>query len=204
MSYGPQPGYPPPPQYGPQHAPQFGPHYASEYGPPPGYPGYGPPQRPGTAAAYVCAGLFLICGVLALITAIVGWDGTATNVDMLVALVGAAFTEDVTGNVDFAVSATMTVACSTLVFALVLLTRLDAVRWLLGVVGGLVTVYYLYAIIKLLADGGAEFVALVLVSFLLWTAATVVALLPATGRAMRGFQRRLAHYPPRQPMGGPY
>lgn len=189
VSYGPQPGYPQP-----------------QYGPPPGYPGYGPPGYqgpPGTAMAYVSAVLFLVCGILALITAIVGWDGESSNVDMLVALVGAAFSDDVTGNIDFAVSVTMSVACSALVFALVLFARLDFVRWLLGVIGGVVTVYYLYAIIKLLADGGGEFIAMVLVSFLLWTAATVVVLLPATGRAMRGYQRKLAQYPPR-PMGYPY
>ncbi|MGH3762340.1 hypothetical protein [Actinophytocola sp.] len=189
MSYGPQPGYPQP-----------------QYGPPPGYPGYGPPQRhgpPSTAMAYVCAVLFLICGVLALITAIVGWDGTSDNVDLMVALVGAAFSDDVTGNIDFAISVTMTVACSTLTFALILFARLDFVRWLLAFVGGVVTVYYVYAIIRLLSEGGGEFIAMVLVSFLLWAAATVLVLLPATGRAMRGYQRGLAQYPP-QPMGYRY
>jgi hypothetical protein len=60
-----------------------------------------------------------------------------------------------------------------------------------------VTVYYLYGMIKLLADGGARFIAMVLVSFLLWTAATVVVLLPNTGRAMRGYQRGLTQYGPR-------
>lgn len=204
MSYGPQPGYPQP------------------YGPQPGGYGYGPQRYgpPSNALAYICAGLFLICGVLALITAIIGWDGSADNVDMLVALVGAAFSEDVTGNLDFAISFTMSVACTTLVFALVLFGRLDFVRWILGFVGGLVTVYYLYAIIKLLADGGGEFIAMVLVSFLLWAAATVLVLLPQTGRTMRGYQRKLAQsgypqqpypqqypgqqYPPQQPPQGYY
>ncbi len=155
----------------------------------------------------MCAGVFLICGVLALVIAIIGWDGTADDVDVLVALVGAAFSADLTGNVDFAVSATMTAACSTLVFALVLFARLDFVRWILGFIGGVVTVYYLYAIIKLLADGGAEFIAMVLVSFLLWTAATVLVLLPATGRAMRGYQRTPARYSQQyspRPTGYPY
>lgn len=193
MSYGPQPGHPQPygqqPGYGPPGYGQPG------YGPP-GYgpPGYGqqPYGGPNNAMAYVCAGLFLICGVLALVTAIIGWDGTADNIDMLVALVGAMFSEDVTGNLDFAISVTMSVACSTLTFALVLFARLDFVRWLLGFIGGLVTVYYVYAVIKLLADGGGEFIAMVLVSLLLWAAATVLVLLPVTGRAMRGYQRKLA------------
>jgi hypothetical protein len=191
VSYGPQPGYPQQPQYGPPH-------------------GYGPPQRygpPGTAMAYVCAVLFLVCGVLALITAIVSWDGSTDNVDLLVATVGAAFSDDVTGNIDFAISVTMTVACSTLVFALILFARLDFVRWVLGFIGGVVTIYYVYAIIKILSDGGGEFIAMVVVSFVSWAAATVLVLLPATGRAMRGYQRKLQYpqqpYPPQQ-MGYPY
>jgi hypothetical protein len=197
VSYGPQPGYPQQPNYGP----------------PPGYPGYGygPPQRygpPSTALAYVSALLFLICGILALVIAIIGFDGSSDNVDMLVALVGLAFSDDLTGNIDFAVSATMTVACSTLTFALALFARLDFLRWLLGFIGGVVTVYYVYALIKTLSDGGGEFIAMIIVSFLLWTAATVVVLLPATGRAMRGYQRKLAQYPPQQyppqQMGNPY
>jgi hypothetical protein len=147
--------------------------------------------------------VFLICGILALVIAIVAWDGSSDNVDLVVATIGLAFSDDITGNADFAISVTMSVACSTLTFALVLLARLDFVRWLLGFIGGLVTVYYVYAIIKLLADGGGEFIAMVLVSFLVWTAATVLVLLPATGRAMRGYQRKLAQYPP-QPMGHPY
>jgi hypothetical protein len=189
VSYGPPPGYPQP-QYGPQ------------YGPPQGYPGYGPPGRygpPSNALAYVSAGVFLICGVLALVTAIIGWDGTSDNVDMVVAMVGAAFSGDITGNGDFAVSTSMSVACSTLTFALLLFTRLDVFRWLLAFIGALVTVYYLYAIIKLLSDGGGRFIAMILVSFLAWTAATVLVLLPATGRAMRGYHRKLAQYSPQYP-----
>jgi hypothetical protein len=195
VSYGPQPGYPQQPQYGPPgHA---------------GYPGYGPPQpygAPGTAMAYVCAVLFLICGVLALVTAIVSWDGTTDNVEMVVATVGAAFSGEVTGNIDFAISATMTAACTTLTFAVLLFFRLDFVRWILGFVGGLVTAYYVYAMIKILSDGGGRFIAMLVVSLLLWAAATVLVLLPATGRAMRGYQRKLAgyqQYPPQQ-AGYPY
>ncbi|HEV7646654.1 MAG TPA: hypothetical protein VGP26_00680 [Actinophytocola sp.] len=193
MSYGPQPGYPPP-----------------QYGPPHGYPGYGPPQRygpPSTALAYVSALLFVLCGALALVATIVGWDGSAESPDLVIAIPGLAFSEDVTGNVDFAISAGMTVACSTLTFALLLFFRLDFVRWVLGVIGALVTVYYVYAIIKLLSDDLGSYVAMPIVSFVLWAAATVVVLLPATGRAMRGYQRKLAQhqrYPPRQPMGYPY
>jgi hypothetical protein len=131
--------------------------------------------------------VFIVCGVLALILAIVGWDGvTLDNVKMAVALVGAAFTEDVTGNIDFAIAVTMSVACTTLTFALILFARLEFVRWILAIVGALVTAYYIYAIIDILStDGGGEVIAMPLVSWVLWLGATVLAILPATGRAMR-------------------
>lgn len=157
--------------------------------PPPGY-GYGygyPPQRPGTALAYTMVAVFLVCGLLALIFAIISWSGNSgDNPDVLAAVIGIVFSEDITGNVDFGISATMTVACTTITFALVALARLEAIRWILAVLGGLVTAYYLYAIIYLLANDGGSVIALPIVSFLLWLGATVVALLPATGRAMRG------------------
>ena len=194
MSYGPPPGYPQP-----------------QYGPPQGYPGYGPPQpygRPSTALGYVSALLFVVCGALALVATIIGWDGSADSPDLVIAIPGLAFSDDITGNVDFGISAGMTVACSTLTFALLLFFRLDFVRWVLGVIGALVTVYYVYAIIKLLSDDLGDYIAMVIVSFALWAAATVVVLLPATGRAMRGYQRRLGghpqQYPPQQQMGYPY
>jgi hypothetical protein len=206
VSYGSPPGYPQQPQYGPPNGPQYGP----QYGQPPAYPGYGPPQPygpPSTALAYVSALLFVVSGVLALVATIIGWDGTAESPDLVVAIPGLAFSDDITGNVDFAISTGMSVACSTLTFAVVLLFRLDFVRWVLGVIGALVTVYYVYAIIKLLSDGGGRYVAMVIVSFALWAAASVVVLLPGTGRAMRGYQRKLAgpaQYPPQQQMGYPY
>jgi hypothetical protein len=190
----PAPGYPgPPPGYGPYGA-------QGPYGP------YGPPA-PSTAPAYLSAGLFLISALLVLLAAIVGWNGTADNPDLVAALVGIAFSEDLTGNIDFAISASMTVACTTLTFALVLLARLDPVRWVLAFVGGLTAVYYLYAIIWLVSNDAAEVIAMVVVALLLWSAATVVVLLPHTARAMRGRQRRLAHhghpgpYPPGPPDG---
>jgi hypothetical protein len=168
----------PPQGYGPQGYPQYGP-------PPPGYGPYG--YRPPSAApAYITAILFVVCGGLALMLAIIGWDGTSDSGTMLAALVGAAFTDDLTGNVDFAISASMTVACTSILFGPVLFARLEAIRWLLAVVGALMTVYYIYAIIWILSNDGGEFIAMVLVSWLLWLAATVVAVLPVTGRAMRG------------------
>jgi hypothetical protein len=139
--------------------------------------------------------VFVVCGGLALVVAITGWDGTSDNGTLVAALVGIAFAEDLGENADFAISATVSVACTAIVFGLALFARLEFLRWLLAVVGGLVTAYYLYAVIWLLANDGGEFVAVVLVSWVLWLTGTVLAVLPATGRAMRG-RRPVAHPPP--------
>jgi hypothetical protein len=177
VSYPPQPGYPPP--YG---------------GPPPGY-GYYPPRPPSTAPAYLTAGLFLVCGVLSLVIAIVSWDGTTEAGSVLAAVIGIAFSEETTRNVDFGIAATMTVACTTLTFALIALARLDFMRWILGVLGAIVAAYYVYALIWLLSHDGGSVIGLALGALLLWLAATVTAFLPATGRAMRGAERRFAQPP---------
>ena len=182
----------PPQGYGPQGYQPYGP-------PPPGYPPYGY-GRPSTALAYVTAIMFIVCGAISIMLAIVGWDGTTDSATMLVALIGAAFTEEATGNVDFAISMTMSVACTTLLFAALLFARLEFVRWILAVLGALTTAYYLYAIIWVLSHDGGEYIAMVLVSWVLWLAGTVLAILPATGRAMR---RRQHAGPPGYPPAGP-
>ncbi|MCT2586699.1 hypothetical protein [Actinophytocola gossypii] len=181
------------------------------YPPQPGYypsqPGYGPyrPAGPGTAPAYLAAGLFLLAGILALVTAIVGMSGDSSdNPDLMAALIGLAFSGDLTGNRDFAISFTMSVACTTITFALLLFTRMEWVRWVLAFVGAITVLYYIYGIIWLLSHDAGEVIAMVVVSWLLWTAATVVVLLPHTRRAMRDYQRKLAQhgYPhgyPQQP-----
>lgn len=182
----------PPQGYGPQGYQPYGP-------PPPGYGpyGYGPPSP---ALAYITAVAFLVSGAFELMLAITNWSGDGDNAQMALALVGAAFTEDATGNVDFAISATMTVACSTLTFALVMFARLQVIRWVLVVIGGITTLYYLYGIIWIVSNDAGEYVAVTLVTWLLWLAATVIAALPATGRAMRGRNRPAfpqPGYPPR-------
>lgn len=163
----------------------YGPQGYQPYGPPP--PGYGPYGygRPSPALGYVTAIAFVVLGLLSLMFAFNGWDGTSDNGTLMAALVGVAFTEDLTGNVDFAISATMSVGCTAILFGLVMFTRLEWVRWVLAVVGGLVTVYYLYAIVWILSNDGGKVIGMALVSWVLWLAATVVAALPATGRAMR-------------------
>lgn len=188
----------PPQGYGPQGYPPYG-------SPPPGYGPYGY-GRPSPALAYVTAVVFIVCGALSIMLAINGWDGTSDNGTLMAALIGVAFTDDLTGNVDFAIAATMSVACTVLLFGLLQLTRLGFVRWILAVVGGLVTVYYLYAIIWVLSNDAGDYIAMVLVAWVLWLFATVLAALPATGRAMRprlpagmppGYQQPGPGYPPR-------
>jgi hypothetical protein len=186
----------PPQGYGPQgHHP-----YGAQ---PPGYPSYGYGRPPSPALGYVTAILFIVCGALALMLAITGWSGSSENPDMTAALVGIAFSEDITGNVDFAISATMTVACTSLTFGLAMFSRVEFIRWVLAVVGGIVTVYYIYGMIWLLTNDAGEYIAMALVSWLLWLAATVVAVLPQTGRAMRGKQRQFQQGYPQGPPGYP-
>lgn len=154
-----------------------------------GWPAYGPvhPRSqapPSTAPAFATAVLFLACATQSFVFAFTTW-GSDANPHLLAALVGIVFSGEVTGNADFAVSATMTVACSTTTFALALLARLGFVRWILVAVGGVVTVYYFFALLYIAANGGAKYVAVPAVAMVLWAAATTVALLPATARAMR-------------------
>jgi hypothetical protein len=182
VSYPPQPGYPPP--YGGQpqqyHAgpPRYGP-------PPPGY-GYYPPRAPSPALAYAAAALFVVVCGLSMTFAFISWDGTTDNAHVLAAVIGIAFSDDITGNVDFAITTSMIVAGVTLLFALLLFARLEPVRWILAVIGGIVTAYYIYAVIWLASHDAAKYIGLAALAFVLWLAATIITLLPATSRAMRG------------------
>jgi len=136
--------------------------------------------------------LFAACAVLSFVVAVVSWSGDA-DPHVMAAVIGVIESHRVTGNIDFAISATMTTACTTATFALVLLARLALARWVLVAVGGIVTAYYLFAIIYLLAHDGAALTGLPAAAFALWLCATVVAALPATGRAMRGRRPRDMH-----------
>jgi hypothetical protein len=81
----------------------------------------------------------------------------------------------------------MTVACSTLTFAALLTTRLGFVRWILVSIGAIVAIYYLVALVYLVGNDAARYVSVALLALFLWSAATVIAVLPATGKAMRGW-----------------
>jgi hypothetical protein len=165
---------------GPQQA-----GWPPRYGQPSGF-GYRPPAS--TAPAYVVAALFAACAVLSFVLAAVSWSGEA-DPHVMAAVIGVIESHRVTGNIDFAISVTMTAACTTLTFALVLLARLALARWVLVAVGGIVTGYYLIAIVYLLAHDGAALTGLPAAALALWLCATVVAALPATARAMRGGRR---------------
>jgi len=160
------------------------------YQPPPQYPQQYPawppaaPRASSTVPAYLSAALFAVCGFLTLFLGIVTWGGNE-NPHVVVSLVGVLYAERVTGNTDFGISMTMTVACTTLTFAFVYLARLATMRWILAGLGGLVTAYYGCALLVLVVHGGIRFVPLPMFAFVLWLAATAVSLLPATARAMR-------------------
>jgi hypothetical protein len=184
VSYPPQPGYPP------QHGGQPQQFYAAppQYGaPPPGY-GYYPPGKPSLAPAYIAAALFVVVCGLSMTFAFISWDGTTDNAHVLAAVIGIAFSEDLTGNVDFAITTSMITAGVTLLFALLFFARLEPVRWILAIIGGIVTAYYIYALIWLVSHDAAKYIGLAALAFLLWLSATIITLLPATSRVMRGRQ----------------
>ena len=58
------------------------------------------------------------------------------------------FAADITGNVDFAVAATVTLVSTTAVFALLTALRVNVFRWLLAVVGIVAVAYHGYALIR--------------------------------------------------------
>jgi hypothetical protein len=174
-----------PPQYG---APQYGtPQYgAAQYGMQPWEAGYPRPvygQR--TAPAYGAAALFFACAILSFVLAAVSWDGVVSP-HFGAAVIGVVFSNRLTGNIDFGISATMTVACTTLTCAAVLVARLAFARWILIGIGAIVSVYYVIALVYLLSIDAARFVGGVLIALFLWLAATVISALPTTARAMRG------------------
>ncbi|WP_432969924.1 hypothetical protein [Dactylosporangium sp. CA-233914] len=146
-----------------------------------------PAPAPGPVSAlpaYAAAALFVVCAVQSFVWAVVSWDGHG-NPKALAAVIGIVYSGRITGNVDFGISMTMTVACTTLTLAMVLLARLAIARWLLAGLGGAVIAYYAVAVIYLVVNGATELVALPTLALLTWAAATTVALLPATARAMR-------------------
>jgi Hsp70 protein len=159
-------------------------------------PSYGMPMgRPSSAMAYVTAGLFLAAAMLALICGFMNTGHSPKLSDSLVAMVGFQLTEDVTGNGDFAVSASLTAGFTVALFAVLLLTRLSVFRWLLFALGLMLTFSYGWGLIWVIDKGGEDYLSLLIISLVLWLIATVAAAIPPTGHAMRGYQRRFATAP---------
>ena len=59
--------------------------------------------------------------------------------------------------------------------------------WILVATGAIVSVYYLAALVYLVAHDAARYASVALLALFLWSAATVIAVLPATAKAMRGW-----------------
>jgi hypothetical protein len=181
VSFQQYPGYIPPPI---EHNPAWPAYQSTPYGFPSPVP-----RRHSPIPAYVTAMLFFGCGLLSLLCAIVSWDGGG-NPYVLAAVIGLVYTARVTGNIDFGISLTMSVACTTLTFAAILLARLDLARWFLAGLGVLVATYYAAAVVALTVRGGFQMVGLPVFMMCLWSAAAVMAVLPFTARAMRRGSRR--------------
>lgn len=172
-------------------------------GMPPRYPGHpGPPRRPGAAAAVVAGLLFLPIVIYTYIAAILSWEGKPPSIHIGASVLGGAVSGHITRNIDFAITISMIIASVVLVLALVLVFRVPGVRWGLVALGAVCTTYYAYAIIRFLSIGApTEFVVMPVVCALLWLVPTIVAALPAVGRASRRTgppQPGLAPPPPAQ------
>jgi hypothetical protein len=150
------------------------------------YPTWPPEPPSSTAPAYATAVILGLCSVLTLVVALIGWDGRTHNLKALVIIPGMAFSGDVTGNVDFAITTSMIIMGVVALLAVLVAARLGFARIAAGIVGGLVTAYYVYAVIKFAVDGApGEFLLPVIMCLLLWLLATILAFLPLTGDAMR-------------------
>lgn len=207
------------PEYG---APGYGaPGYgASGYGGP-GYgaPGYGQPgpwfgaRGPSTAMAYVTAIAFLPAIAMLYLSAAVSTDPTPGDfaAHMRVLLTGSAFVDMSTDVVDAMIAVTFSYPSVLLLCAVLLLARLGVARWAAAVLGFLGFAYYVYAPVKLTMLGfeagagersvrvelAAEYATFPLIVASVLLVASIVAVLPATGRAMRGYR-------PKTPMGPGY
>ncbi|HZE38683.1 MAG TPA: hypothetical protein VE172_07700 [Stackebrandtia sp.] len=144
----------------------------------------GQQQPPSTAPAYIAAALFISCSVVTFVVAQLNASGHRGGT--VAALVFAVFSEDINGNLDFAISATFTVAFTVLSLSVVLLFRIGFVRWILALIGAITALYYLIGVGWLLVHHVNGLALLLsLFAFLVWMAAVVFVLLPATGAAMR-------------------
>ncbi|WP_433265174.1 hypothetical protein ACQPZF_37170 [Actinosynnema sp. CS-041913] len=203
QAYGQPPGQP----YAQPGQPYAGQPGQSQPGQPyPGqpYPGqpYGVPRRQGPGLAILAGLAFLPAVLYTYISAIMSWDGSPDSLHVMASVLGLAFSEDITGNVDFAITVSMIVASLVLLLAIAQAVRAPVVRWVLATLGGLVVAYYVYAVIWMLSRGGSSFVALLLVALFLWLIPTFIAVLPPVGRATRRAPATPLPQAPQPPMPG--
>lgn len=177
--------------------------------PPVGYPGQPPypgqpyaggPKPPSKAFAVVSALLFLPNVILLYVASMPFVADGRPSPHFWVSLIGIPFSEQVTGNIDFAVSVSLTVASVVLVLAVLLACRIPGVRWALVGIALLAVANYVYVVVDVLANIPGEFVVLPAIALLLWLASGLIAALPPVGRAMRGAKPRT---PPHQVTGPP-
>lgn len=181
----PYPGQPPAQPYPGQHPGQ----YPGQPGMP-GMPGMpmqyqGQPRKPSAGAAVAAGLLFLPAVIYTYIAAALSWTGKPPSPHIGTSVLGMAFSRYITRNGDFAITVSMIVASVVLLLALVQVFRVPGVRWGLVVLGALCTVYYVYAVIYIVSNGIPEWAIVPGVCLILWLVATIVAALPAVGRASR-------------------
>ena len=159
--------------------------------PPPGYgppPGWGPPPKPSTAPAFLAGGLWLLVSVLCFVLAGLNsadGKGVRQTPRAAVALIGMILPRDVIGNGDAAIVATYVAGGVVLLLAALLFARLGFARWILAALGFLVVIYYVVAIVRLTILHAGTFIIVPGVALMLWLAASMVAVLPPVGKAMR-------------------
>ncbi|GAA1195286.1 hypothetical protein [Prauserella alba] len=193
--------------------------------------GYGPaghghpqagfaPRKPSKAMAYVTASAFLPAIAILYLSATVATDsslGSEFAVHMRMTLTGLAFVDSSTDIVDAIIAVTFSYTSTLLLFVLWMFARYGFARWITAVLGLLGFAYYAYAPIKLtligfeVSAGGHTYetelpfeytITSVIVAVVLLVA-SIMAVLPATGRAMRGGEPKQPHGPPGPGAGPP-
>lgn len=157
-----------------------------------GWPPQQPPPnwapRPSVAPAFLAGGLWLLVSVLCFVLAGLNSEdgkGIRQTPRAAVALLGLAFGRGVVGNGDAAIVATYVAGGVVLLFTALLLARLRFARWILAGLGFLVSIYYVFAVIRLTINHGGTFIIVPGVALMLWLAASMVSVIPQVGQAMR-------------------
>lgn len=157
-----------------------------------GWPPQQPPPnwapRPSVAPAFFAGGLWLLVSVLCFVLAGLNSEdgkGIRQTPEAAVALLGLAFGRGVIGNGDPAIVATYVAGGVVLLFTALLLARLGFARWILAGLGFLVSIYYVFAVIRLTINHGGTLIIVPGLALMLWLAASMVSVIPPVGKAMR-------------------